>query len=153
MHTEQLLETVFASIINVLLHQTSPVADIDVAETLRRPYSVGERTLSVPHLGAPLGAPHGSRHKLTRPTLSHVTLYTAQPAKTTPGHTGFLTFATLPPHSPPTSPPSHPSHSPHPSHPPHLSPPPHSPHPSPPPHSSPPPSDNQQETVTNTERE
>ena len=66
---------------------------------------VGERTLCVPELATPDGP---TPHKLTRPTLSHVTLYTAQPAKNIPGHTGFLTFATLPPRSPqsPRSPPS-----------------------------------------------
>ena len=35
------------------------------------------------------------RRKLTRPTLSSVAMYTAQPCKNIPGHTGYLTFATL----------------------------------------------------------
>jgi tRNA (adenine57-N1/adenine58-N1)-methyltransferase len=71
--------------------------DIEVVETLRRQMCVGERTLCVATPDGP------TPHKLTRPTLSNVTLYTAQPAKNIPGHTGFLTFATLPPRSPPPS--------------------------------------------------
>ena len=79
--------------------------DVEVMETLHRPFNVRERTLCVPHLGTPHTP---TPHKLTHPTLSHVTLYTAQPAKSHPGHTGFLTFATLPPLTPssPTQSPS-----------------------------------------------
>lgn len=102
-------------------------------ETLRRPLCVRERTLCVPELGAPHDPT--TSHKLTRPTLSHVTFYSAQPPKTVPGHTGFLTFATLPPRSPPA--PQPPSSS-----------------PAPPPSSLPPPPDHQEEsgeTVTSSE--
>ena len=35
------------------------------------------------------------RRKLVRPTLSSCAMYTAQPRKNIPGHTGYLTFATL----------------------------------------------------------
>jgi len=35
------------------------------------------------------------RRKLVRPTLSSIAMYTAQPCKNIPGHTGYLTFATL----------------------------------------------------------
>ena len=77
--------------------------DIEVMESLRRPYGVREHTLSVPHMGTP-GTP--TPHKLTHPTQSQVTLYTAQPVKTIPGHTGFLTFATLLPRDPQSPPPT-----------------------------------------------
>ena len=70
------------------------IADVEVMECLQRPFGVRERTLSVPSLGV---ASTPTPHKLTHPTLSQVTFYSAQPTKTVPGHTGFLTFATLPP--------------------------------------------------------
>lgn len=86
----------------------SSCVDIEVMESLQRPFGVRERTLSVPDVGTAIDP---TPHKLTRPTLSQVTLYTAQPVKTFPGHTGFLTFATLPPRPPgPSGPPRSPRH-------------------------------------------
>ena len=72
----------------------SSAADVEVMETLQRPYDVRQYALNVPSMG--MASSHTS-HKLTRPTLTQVTLHTAQPTKTIPGHTGFLIFATLTP--------------------------------------------------------
>ena len=83
----------------VWFHSSTSLLDIEVMESLQRTFGVRERTLSVPHIGV---ANTPTPHKLTHPTQSQVTLYTAQPQKTLPGHTGYLTFATLPPHFPPS---------------------------------------------------
>ncbi len=57
-----------------------------------RPNDVHSHALTVPNVGAEGVSIH---NKLLRPTLSVQTLYTAQPVKKAPGHTGFITFATL----------------------------------------------------------
>lgn len=75
------------------LSRLSPcVSDIDTVECLVRPYDVHSHTLSVPNVGVEGVCTYS---KLVQPTLTSHILYTGQPVKKTPGHTGFLTFATL----------------------------------------------------------
>ena len=51
-------------------------------------------TTSATHLPTEKGA-YQDQRKLVQPVQSSVTVQTAQPCRAIPGHTGFLTFATL----------------------------------------------------------
>jgi len=64
---------------------------LDTIECLQRPYDVHPHNIDVPNTGY-TAVEEG---KLVKPTLETKTIYTSQPTKKIPGHTGFLTFATL----------------------------------------------------------
>lgn len=88
-------------------------------ECLLKPFDVRQYAMTVPNMGfspqQSLGGTSGDNHvtsseehvtqgpappprrakKLVQPTLCSVPLYTAQPSKSIPGHTGFLTVANL----------------------------------------------------------
>lgn len=77
-------------------HSQLLCADIETIECLLRPYDAHAHTLTIPNIGVTgdSGDPY-TRGKLVHPTLTSHPLHTAQPARKIPGHTGFLTFATL----------------------------------------------------------
>ena len=72
---------------------------MEVVECVHRPFEVKTHVLIVPDVGVQLvkedvGGAYSGR-KLVSPSLGHASLWTAQPTNIIPGHTGYLTSATL----------------------------------------------------------
>ena len=76
--------------------------DIQVVESLQRTYEVKMQTLIVPNVGFAASGDNSSSEaysgrKLVQPCLSQESVWSAQPSRRNPGHTGYLTFSTLHP--------------------------------------------------------
>ena len=75
--------------------------DIEVVECLQRSYEVKSHALTLPNVGFSSVQSASefaySGKKLVHPSLSQQLLVTAQPTRRSAGHTGYLTFSTLPP--------------------------------------------------------
>ena len=76
--------------------------DIKVVESLQRTYEVKIQTLTVPNVGFSASGDNSSSEaysgrKLIQPCLSQESMWSAQPSRRSPGHTGYLTFSTLHP--------------------------------------------------------
>ena len=83
--------------------EQSGFEDIQVIECLQRTYEVKMHTLTVPNVGftaasgdEPIAGAYSGR-KLVHPCLSQESVWSAQPSRKSPGHTGYLTFSTLHP--------------------------------------------------------
>ncbi|XP_003389120.1 PREDICTED: tRNA (adenine(58)-N(1))-methyltransferase catalytic subunit TRMT61A-like [Amphimedon queenslandica] len=71
--------------------------DIGVMECLLRPFDVRPCVFNIPNMGSNVdhSTDKSKSTKLTQPIASSETIWTCAQRRTIPGHTGFLTFATL----------------------------------------------------------
>jgi tRNA (adenine57-N1/adenine58-N1)-methyltransferase len=64
--------------------------DVEVMECLLRPFDVRPCVINIANLGG-----EGENQRTAPPIESTVSMYTCAPHRDIPGHTGYLTFATL----------------------------------------------------------